>query len=151
VQSAVPNKWKTKHQTYPQSPTIALKTLRRQFFADPGTLLPFKLRDKRSTQNGPFDEYLASKLLAAPVLGDAHLPTRHGRWEATSRGARHRRASAGSAADASRPRVIVGACWAASFRGPACGRRTYREARLTRREGDGARVSWMSCCASGAP
>jgi hypothetical protein len=50
----------------PDLPTIAFLTLRRRLFADAGTPLPFKLRDKRNTQDDPFDEHLATRVLAAP-------------------------------------------------------------------------------------
>jgi hypothetical protein len=45
-------------------PTLAFLALRRRFFDDAGRPVPFKLRDKRNTQDDPFDEHLATDVLA---------------------------------------------------------------------------------------
>jgi hypothetical protein len=45
-------------------PTIAFQQLRRRFFDDAGEPIPFVLRDKRNTQDDPFDEFLATDVLA---------------------------------------------------------------------------------------
>lgn len=45
-------------------PTIAFLALRRRFFDSGGRPVSFRLRDKRNTQDDPFDEYLATEVLA---------------------------------------------------------------------------------------
>lgn len=45
-------------------PTIVFLKLRRQFFDRTGRPVPFSLRDKRNTQDDPFDEFLATEVLA---------------------------------------------------------------------------------------
>jgi len=45
-------------------PTKAFLQLRRRFFSDAGEQIPFVLREKRSTQDDPFDEFLATDVLA---------------------------------------------------------------------------------------
>lgn len=44
-------------------PTIAFLALRQRFFDGAGRPTPFRLRDKRNTQDDPFDEYLATDVL----------------------------------------------------------------------------------------
>lgn len=44
-------------------PTVAFLALRRRFFDDAARPVPFRLRDKRNTQDDPFDEYLATDVL----------------------------------------------------------------------------------------
>ncbi|MBI3015783.1 MAG: hypothetical protein HYY65_12175 [Candidatus Tectomicrobia bacterium] len=45
-------------------PAISFLQLRRRFFSDAGEPIPFVLRDKRNTQDDPFDEFLAVDVLA---------------------------------------------------------------------------------------
>lgn len=45
-------------------PTTAFLKLRWQFFDNTGEPIPFVLRDKRNTQDDPFDEFLATEVLA---------------------------------------------------------------------------------------
>lgn len=45
-------------------PTVVFMTLRRWFFDSEGRPKSFRLRDKRNTQDDPFDEYLAKHVLA---------------------------------------------------------------------------------------
>lgn len=45
-------------------PTAAFLELRHRFFDSAAKPVPFKLRDKRNTQDDPFDEYLATNVLA---------------------------------------------------------------------------------------
>ena len=45
-------------------PTLAFLRLQRQFFDDGGHPVPFRLRDKRNTQDDPFDEFLASTVFS---------------------------------------------------------------------------------------
>lgn len=45
-------------------PTTAFLRLRQRFFGDDGTPIPFRLRDKRNTQDDPLDEFLALDVLA---------------------------------------------------------------------------------------
>ena len=49
-------------------PTRAFLALRQRFFDERRQPIPFELRDKRNTQDDPFDEYLAHKVF--PELGD---------------------------------------------------------------------------------
>ena len=44
-------------------PTVAFLALRCRFFDGAGRPVPFRLRDKRNTQDDPFDEYLATDVL----------------------------------------------------------------------------------------
>jgi hypothetical protein len=46
-------------------PTIAFFQLRQQFFDATGEPIPFVLRDKLNTQDDPFDEFLATSVLAS--------------------------------------------------------------------------------------
>ncbi len=48
----------------PDVVTTAFLALRDRFFDATGASIPFALRDKRNTQDDPFDEYLASEVLA---------------------------------------------------------------------------------------
>lgn len=45
-------------------PTVAFLTLRQRFFQVRGEPVPFGLRHKRNTQDDPFDEFLATDVLA---------------------------------------------------------------------------------------
>lgn len=45
-------------------PTLAFLRLRARFFDDRGRPIPFRLRDKRNTQDDPFDEFLAKNIFA---------------------------------------------------------------------------------------
>ena len=45
-------------------PTSAFLALRKRFFDQAGRPVPFALRDKRNTQDDPFDEFLATEVLA---------------------------------------------------------------------------------------
>lgn len=45
-------------------PALAFLRLRARFFDDRGRPVPFRLRDKRNTQDDPFDEFLAKGILA---------------------------------------------------------------------------------------
>ena len=45
-------------------PTIAFLRLRQRFFDEDGHPVPFRLRDKRNTQDDPFDEFLAEDVLS---------------------------------------------------------------------------------------
>ncbi len=44
-------------------PIAVFLQLRRRFFDDAGESIPFALRDKRNTQDDPFDEFLATEVL----------------------------------------------------------------------------------------
>ncbi len=44
-------------------PTFAFLALRHRFFDSAGRPVPFRLRDKRNTQDDPFDEYLVTEVL----------------------------------------------------------------------------------------
>jgi len=44
--------------------TSAFLALRNKFFDDAGSPIPFQLRDKQNTQDDPFDEFLATDVLA---------------------------------------------------------------------------------------
>ena len=54
-------------------PTLAFLRLRACFFDDRGRPVPFRLRDKRNTQDDPFDEFLA-KMILADIPGVACVP-----------------------------------------------------------------------------
>lgn len=45
-------------------PALAFIALRKRFFDDEGTPIPFDLRDKLNTQDDPLDEFLAQRVLA---------------------------------------------------------------------------------------
>ncbi len=45
-------------------PLLAFLRLQRRFFDDGGHPVPFRLRDKRNTQDDPFDEFLASTVFS---------------------------------------------------------------------------------------
>lgn len=46
-------------------PTVAFLALRRAFFDAAGAPIPFQLRQKRNTQDDPFDEHLVNNVLGA--------------------------------------------------------------------------------------
>ena len=43
---------------------MAFLHMRQRFFDDTGASIPFRLRDKRNTQDDPFDEFLAAQVVA---------------------------------------------------------------------------------------
>jgi hypothetical protein len=63
-------------------PTAAFLQLRRRFFDEAGKPIPFALRDKRNTQDDPFDEFLALSGIFVPTADQALLGNR---WNGTRR------------------------------------------------------------------